>query len=243
MSHLIALRCSGRRTWSDAPGPGGTSAFRPPIYRELTAWQERKGTPKPMADIMIAAICLVNACGLATRNSGLLRRRPGLAGRPVRGELSEVATMIGENRFSAMNSRGRGSTAATCHDRVHSRPSPPNAAGRPAPRAWQPDPRFPPPRWPAQPARVTDSTSSVSGVVTGPMLGAGREDLPASRRRVVVPERRMIGRGPGDSGPSTAAGHGWRAKAPSSPPPVAAARGGPGHRIEELVSDREVGRN
>ena len=38
-------------------------------YGELAAHQERSGAPKPMADTMIAAICLANGCGLVTRNT------------------------------------------------------------------------------------------------------------------------------------------------------------------------------
>lgn len=38
-------------------------------YGELTARRERAGQPKPMADTMIAAICLANGCGIVTRNT------------------------------------------------------------------------------------------------------------------------------------------------------------------------------
>lgn len=38
-------------------------------YGELAAHQEGSGAPKPMADTMIAAICLANGCGLVTRNT------------------------------------------------------------------------------------------------------------------------------------------------------------------------------
>ncbi len=37
-------------------------------YAALAARRERSGRPKPMADTMIAAICLANGVGLATRN-------------------------------------------------------------------------------------------------------------------------------------------------------------------------------
>jgi predicted nucleic acid-binding protein len=39
------------------------------IYGELMAARERSGRSKPMADTMIAAICLAHGCGLATRNT------------------------------------------------------------------------------------------------------------------------------------------------------------------------------